>query len=81
MKLHHQSYYYLFGWGGGGGGGGGEGGWRGRGTELTTGLLESSLCQLPDVLLAGARMWVVRIQCDGELYITFGILASLMVKR
>ena len=30
----------------GGGGGGG-------GTELTTGLLESSLCQLPDVLLAG----------------------------
>ena len=58
---------------------GGRGG--GGGTELTTGLLESSLCQLPDVLLAGRyRMWLVRIQCDGELYITFGILASLMVK-
>ena len=44
VKLRHQSYYdYLFGWGGGGEGG------RGGGTELTTGLLESSLCQLPDV--------------------------------
>ena len=43
VKLCHQSFYdYLFGWGGGGGG-----------TELTTGLLEFSLCQLPDVLLAG----------------------------
>ena len=45
VKLRHQNY--LFGWGGGGGGGGGGG------TELTTGLLKSSLCQLPDVLLAG----------------------------
>ena len=26
-------------------------------------------------------MWVVQIQCDGELYITWGILVSLMVKR
>ena len=40
VKLRHQNY--LFGWGGVGGG-----------TELTTGLLKSSLCQLPDVLLAG----------------------------
>ena len=43
VKLRHQSYYdYLFGLGGGGGG-----------TELSSGLLESSLCLLPDVLLAG----------------------------